>query len=577
MRLSFKQCFLFLGIGLLCCVVTAQDLPKNEELKLQINELLFQEDVEAVNTLLNENKLLTPEYKLDILTQNLAIAERNNNPKELSSTYTTLGTFWFEQGNRVKAYDYYFKSETISRKVNDPKRIGLSLLHKGNVSSDPDSRISTYQEAIKVFKEVDDTLNLAKVYLNLGDVYANYYWAKHKTDSLATTQEKSFYKENTFKYYALADSLNTYINEGTIGGIVKTHYGEWYKQEQKYEAAKKEFIEAEAILEKAAFPKGQTYCTLHIASIEIKQGNFNEALQYLAKAEILSKKYDFKNYLQGVYDEYVKVYDSIGNLQKALYYNKLYTSVTIDLYTINSQDKIHALNLEHNLTENTYKIEKYQAQSRLNKVLLTVAILLLILIGSIAYLIIKNKKRKIDSVEKSKVIAELEKSSMEIKLKNQQLHEELLKEKVKFSQDNLMNFANQITKIEDFLSKLSKQVKGLSISAETREEINALKLSFSDVLNGQKSLKRLNSLSTQLNQEFFFYIKQQFPSISKGDEQLLAFIILDMSSKEISQNLNISTDSVYIKRYRLRKKLHRAKNESIADFYERTLQHLNTV
>ena len=106
------------------------------------------------------------------------------------------------------------------------------------------------------------------------------------------------------------------------------------------------------------------------------------------------------------------------------------------------------------------------------------------------------------------------------------------------------------------------------------EEINQFKMSFSELLNGQRHLKQINSLSSELNQDFFFYIKQNYPSISKGEEQLLAYIILNIRPKEISRILNISEKSIYIKRYRLRKKLKLKNEETFEDFYKKIISAL---
>ncbi|MBL4663639.1 MAG: hypothetical protein JKY22_08820 [Flavobacteriaceae bacterium] len=559
-------------------VLSAQTIDKTKEVKLQIKEFISQKDILAVNNLLKLNTFLEPEYTLEILKGNILISKERENFKELADTYLVFGNFWFQQGNRVKAYDYFLKSESNSRKVNDEDILGSSMLNRGNITEDLDSRIEIYKEAITIFKKRNDTLNLSKVYLNIGDAYTNYVWENKKLEEskqYLTKKDSILYKETALSYYNKADSLNQYLDNGMVEGILQVHIGEWYKLEKDYNKAKELFFNAEKILLNAGYPKGQTYCILHLASIEIKQGHFSEALVYLKKAEDISKKYDYKKYLQGVYDEYVKVYDSLGNYSKALAYNRLYTDISLELYTINSQDRILALNLEHNLTENEYIIEKFKSESKLSRILITVILSISLLILGISYLIIKNKKRKIDSIQKSKVISDLEKYSIEIKLKNQQLHEELLKEKIKFSQDHLISFANQVNKIENFLDVVKTKIKELKKGTVDQNVVNSLKLSFSEIIHGQNHLKQLNSFSTQLNQNFFFYVRKEFPNITKEDEQLLSFIILDTNSKEISRNLSISTESVYTKRYRLRKKLNFNSDESFIGFYHKVISGLD--
>ncbi len=185
----------------------------------------------------------------------------------------------------------------------------------------------------------------------------------------------------------------------------------------------------------------------------------------------------------------------------------------------------------------------------------------------VSYLIIQNKKRKIQTIEQTKIISD-------IKIQNQELQEKLLKEKIKFNQEHLIAFANQVSRIENFLEEMKTQVK--NSKANSMEDINNLKLNFSEILDDQNYIKKLNSLSSELNQEFFLYLRKNYPKISKKDEQLLSFLILDMSSKEISNILKISTESVHTKRYRLRKKLDLNAVESFIDFYKRITNQLET-
>jgi FixJ family two-component response regulator len=48
---------------------------------------------------------------------------------------------------------------------------------------------------------------------------------------------------------------------------------------------------------------------------------------------------------------------------------------------------------------------------------------------------------------------------------------------------------------------------------------------------------------------------EQFPHLTHGDLGLAAYLRMNLSSKEIAQLLNITTRSVELKRYRLRKKM----------------------
>lgn len=571
----YKRTIWKLSLGCICAIcmvmsIQAQTVDTLQEVQLQVQELLGENQVEQVNSLIKNNSSLTPEFILTTLTKNLQIAKERNNTKEIANTYIILGNFWFQQGNTVKAYNHLLQAETEVRSIEDNELLGDLLVNKGNTTENIALKIKTYKEAVVVFKKEDNVEGLSKVYLNLGDAYTNYLWHNPQTetaDLVFTRRDSVLYKETAFNYYKKADSINKNIDNKVVEGIVKVHMAEWYKLEKQFAKALQTFAEAHTILEQADYPKGMNYCILHIASIETMLGDFEEAITHLQQAEQMAKSYQYTNYLQGVYDEYVKAYDSLGNYEQALWYSRLNTKASLELSEIQSKDRIHALNLEYNQRENEYKLERAEAKNQLNSSLLIVSIVLLVLTVGLAYLMIKNKKRKVE-------ISELEKSSMEIKLNNKKLEEALLKEKVKFSQEHLVSFANQVNKIEAFLEKLKKTVKKLPQTTETQETINKLKVSLFDILNGQNYLKQLNTFTTKLNQDFFFYIAQHYYNITEDDEQLLSYIILDRSAAEISEILNISSASVYTKRYRLRQKLNLEKEESFIDFYENTMESL---
>ncbi|MBL6664190.1 MAG: hypothetical protein ISP71_08845, partial [Flavobacteriales bacterium] len=55
-------------------------------------------------------------------------------------------------------------------------------------------------------------------------------------------------------------------------------------------------------------------------------------------------------------------------------------------------------------------------------------------------------------------------------------------------------------------------------------------------------------------------------NLTHNDLRLCTYLRLNLSSKEIAQLLNISTKSVEVKRYRLRKKLDLAHEQSLTDY-----------
>jgi len=70
----------------------------------------------------------------------------------------------------------------------------------------------------------------------------------------------------------------------------------------------------------------------------------------------------------------------------------------------------------------------------------------------------------------------------------------------------------------------------------------------------------------QVYSNYLTILKTRYPTLSPTDLKLCAYLRMNLSSKEISQLMNISVRSVEIARYRLRKKLHLATDDNLTDF-----------
>ncbi len=553
--------------GIFLCPISlfgqVEGISKSEEILIEIENLAKdKKNIIKINNLVNDNSFIPPKERFEILNQNLSIATKNKDYHALSDTHLKLGNFWFLNGYNVKAYDNYLKSESISRKINDSMRLGITMMNKANLIHDKQTKIKFQNDAIEVFSKLKDTLNLARAHLNLGLSYISHI----ETDSEKKQNPKEIlhFKQKAFRHYEIADSLNQHLNNHEIAGVINSYYGEWYAFNKEYEKVKHYYKKAENHIKQTGNIKGHVNCMIQLSQIYIQEKNYQNAFELLKQAEEISSKYNLKDYLVRIYNEISQLFAKQNDVENSFKYYKLYASNAIELNTIVSQDKIQIISLEHNLSENKLKLEQYQTQINLNRIVILLSVLIALLVSTISFYIIQNKRRKIENLEKNKIITEIE-------LRNQQLEDKLLKEKISFAQNHLLTTANLSNKILNFLDELKVQVKGLNHNSTYQHGINELKISFSKILNDKSYLTELNTLSSELNQNFFIYLRKNHPKITKKDEQLLSFIILNIPTKEIAKMLHISIESVYTKRHRLRKKLNLKNDDSISGFYEKII------
>lgn len=545
-------------------------------IKNKVEALLLADDMIAANRLLNGNTSLQPEYVIEVLNANLLKAKAQNSPEALAYTYLSIGNFWLMRSNNVKAYENFYQAEKISRQQNYDWITALALMNRSHLESDRKLKATQLREAIGMFQKLDDRVNLAKAHLNLGQFFSD----ENLADSLRnkTLGSNTMFRDSAFKHYHIAGMLNDSISHPEIVASVNVHLAEWYKFEGKYAQAEEYFNVAYAFFGQANQSKGQIYCLMQRVDMAMVNGNYDLALQKLDTAAIWAEQLGFNDYLSKIYNKYTLLFEKIGADEMALAYNRKYTQSLISLNTSISQDRIHALNLEYALSEQNNLIASLNQKKQTNRLLLILISFAAILALVASYLLVQNKRRKIQLIHQQAVetkrLNELQKELLEADLSRQQLEKELLEEKIKMKTERIITIANQMNKLDTFLQSIGREVKILADNSQNTslsKTISDLKLSLSQSMHEQTNLHELQALSTETNQDFFFRISQKYTDITRDDIKLLSFLIMNMSSKEISRHFNISEESVNKKRYRLRQKLKIASGKSFTEFYKDTL------
>lgn len=567
----------------------SSELDTEISIKHQIHELTKARNINEINRLINEHPSLDVDFTLKVLTQNLTLAQQDLNQNALAYTYLSLGNFWFSQSNRVKAFDYYLQSELISRQNNFSSITGLAIMNRSALVSEPEERIRLLKEAIPFFQEESELLNLAKAHLNICSAYS--YMVLNMANSTSgninadtnhdvdnTKSNVQFFKNTAFFHLKNASEINDSLQHNEIFASLNVNYAQWAEFENDLAAAEEFYNKALGFFSKAGVIRGQVFVTLQIAKIKYHQNKYDQALNLLRQIEQTAISFSINNYLVGIYELMVAVYEEMGDYKQAIEYQKIYTSSWTKYNELISHDKIHALNLEYALLNQNRTIDVLNKDKKIDRLIIMLIALstLLIILFSVTVFMRKQRRIKVykKSIEETEKLNRIQKSLMENRLKNQKLQKELLEEKVRSRSENLIQFSNQVQKLESFIENFTSEIKSFLAGGQDEKwisKLNSLKHPLTQIVQEQKNLKEISLLSEQANQDFFFYLEQNHGTINKNDKKLLSLLILDMSSKEISQYFNISIESVNKKRYRLRKKLNIPKGKSFIDFYKEIL------
>ena len=170
----------------------------------------------------------------------------------------------------------------------------------------------------------------------------------------------------------------------------------------------------------------------------------------------------------------------------------------------------------------------------------------------------EEKQRQINILHQ----LELEKNEKEIiKLKNDKLENEIIL-KTKELADTSMHLVER----SDALLKIKEELQKIYKNTNENHDVKKTLQLLNDIEKNDSNWEKFASHFDEVNNNFLKNLKLQFPKLTNTDLKVCAYLQLNLSSKEISQLMNITVRGVEISRYRLRKKLGITTEQSLIDF-----------
>jgi len=202
-----------------------------------------------------------------------------------------------------------------------------------------------------------------------------------------------------------------------------------------------------------------------------------------------------------------------------------------------------------------------------------------VLIMIAVYLISARVKMKIrknkyyETIEQRRLYLEKEskirQEQFDLEKEIEKLKSDKLQIKILAKDKELVNNSLQVVKKNKILNGIIHKLKEIDVEAlddSTKFQVSKLNKSIVKEVNTDKSWKDLEKHIKNVHFEFLKRLKEKYPSISPRELDLSTYLLMNMSTKEIAEIMNISTGGVELARYRLRKKLGLNKKENLIGF-----------
>ncbi len=168
----------------------------------------------------------------------------------------------------------------------------------------------------------------------------------------------------------------------------------------------------------------------------------------------------------------------------------------------------------------------------------------------------KQKQRLIDINNRKMELANSEKEREIIKLQNEKLQQD-----VESKSRELAASTMNLVKKNELLNTIKKELE-----QSEQKNIKPVIRIIDNNLDPKKDWEFFKEAFNNADKDFLKKIKRKHPKLTPNDLKLCAYLRLNLTSKEIAPLLNISTRSVEIKRYRLRKKMELDRDEGLVEY-----------
>ncbi|KOS05991.1 regulator [Flavobacterium akiainvivens] len=184
-----------------------------------------------------------------------------------------------------------------------------------------------------------------------------------------------------------------------------------------------------------------------------------------------------------------------------------------------------------------------------------------------------RKNKYYETLEQRRLYLEREtkikQEQLELEKEIERLKNEQLKVKILTKDKELVSNSLQVVKKNKMLNGIIHKMKDLeteSMDDATKQRFNRVYKTIVKELNTDKSWNNLEKHIRNVHFDFLKRLKDKFPAITPREMDLATYLLMNMSTKEIAEIMNISDGGVELARYRLRKKLNLTRKDNLTGF-----------
>lgn len=311
------------------------------------------------------------------------------------------------------------------------------------------------------------------------------------------------------------------------------------------------YLKGLAIAETTGMLSDYVVMSTRLADIYNDTGRNQKAVNSLKEVEAINGQYGDSEMQLVILGQLEDSYSNLNQCEDAYGYLKKYKSLEDSLQSVQKIQDINELEAKYQLEKKEQEIKLLEEKSKRSAIEKKGMIFGIIGLSGLFGLFVYAMRQRIKSnkLEKEKLDKELSFSKVELDLKKQELSA----------------FALQLAHKNEVLEDIKSNVKRIHPSnnegRELQKIINTININQNDDNSWEGFRKRFQAV----HKTFESTIKNQFPKVTSNELRLMSLLKMQLSSKEIANILNISSEGIKKARYRLRKKLDLRPKDSLEE------------
>jgi tetratricopeptide (TPR) repeat protein/DNA-binding CsgD family transcriptional regulator len=352
--------------------------------------------VDILLQIVDETMYSKPNISLDYALQAYAISTEIKDNKRIFKSTNNIGILYNERGDYQNSIKYFKKSLKIVE--NDSVNLARTYGNLGNAynyQSENEMALKYYLKSLKIFEKLKHKEGMSLAYGTIGNLYLGLKEYKHAFESY-TSAENLF--EELENYGGLA---TIYMNKGVIFRDNDKDYGQAISYFEKalkiyqqfayqrgiaqclgnigesltakgdYEQANMKFLEALEIFRQSNNRNEEAIALVKIGDNANKLGQVKQAETYYREAfEIAKIDQSLKN-LESASNSLYRTYKQQKSFSKALLHHELYAAYHDSLYNIEKEKRLQELLSKYDTEKKEKEIQRQQFELEKSKILIS--------------------------------------------------------------------------------------------------------------------------------------------------------------------------------------------------------------